>query len=79
MKQVKENVWSLALPPRCPQLDENDMCKIHKNPKRPQLCKDCPVFVFGDFVIPAPYCPAVKNGLLDGHFEELKKHNFKVI
>lgn len=29
----------------CPQLDKNNYCKIHKNPKRPETCHKFPIFI----------------------------------
>jgi Fe-S-cluster containining protein len=47
----------------CPCLVEFK-CKIHKNPDRPQACKDFPVFINGDTVRLSPRCPGVKIGKL---------------
>jgi Fe-S-cluster containining protein len=63
----------------CPQLDKKFMCKIHKNPLRPKLCCDFPLFVQRGFVVAAASCPAVNDGTLDKWFEKFREIGYKII
>ena len=41
----------------CPALKDN-MCSIHKNPERPKVCHEFPIFIIGDKVKISLKCPA---------------------
>jgi len=42
----------------CPSLKDS-LCMIHKNPKRPRVCKEFPLFIEKNFIRLSPGCPAV--------------------
>jgi Fe-S-cluster containining protein len=57
----------------CKHLSGENMCQIHKNPKRPKICGDFPLFVFkGYYSLATDFCPAAKEGLLDKYCRELE-------
>ncbi len=64
----------------CPKLTQDNLCSIHKNPNRPKICGDFPLFVFKGYVsIAREFCPASKEGLLDSYVERIKLLGFKEI
>ena len=65
---------------KCKFLDKEGMCKVYKNPSKPKVCNDFPIFKTGDFVLTAGSCPAITTGLVDDKLKELcEKHNLKLI
>jgi len=63
----------------CPSLDTDFRCKVYNDPKRPALCKDFPIFVFGYKIVTSPKCPAVFNGILDKYFDLLRKKGYEIV
>ncbi len=64
---------------QCKNLCENGLCSVYKNPSRPVICHDYPLFKVGEYVITASNCMAVQNNILDSKLSEIKKLGFKVI
>lgn len=61
----------------CKNLKSDLKCGIHKNPNRPRVCGDYPLFIFKDYVMPAEDCSAVKAGLLDHYVKEIEGLGYK--
>lgn len=61
----------------CPCLKDN-MCMIHKNPKRPKICKQFPIFIKDKNIRFSPECLAVKNGLFYPYEHEFLKIGCKL-
>lgn len=58
----------------CKNLSEENLCQIHKNPKRPRICGDFPLFVFKQYYsLATEFCPAAKAGLLDKYCKQIEE------
>jgi Fe-S-cluster containining protein len=75
----KTSLYSININKKCPSLGRDIKCKIYFDNKRPQVCKDFPLFVFGKNIVVAPFCTAAKKGLLDSYFKELKAQGYRII
>jgi hypothetical protein len=65
---------------RCPYLTDDFKCSKWKDPNRPKICKDFPLFLSNEiYIITADFCPAVKEGKLDKYLKQLKELGFKII
>ena len=62
----------------CPALQENK-CTIHKNPERPKVCHEFPIFVFVDQVRISSKCPANQENKLYPYVRKLTELGFKII
>ena len=56
----------------CPSLDKDFRCVIHNDKNRPDACKNSPLFLHNKTIIPVPFCPAIKKGLLDTYLKKLE-------
>ncbi len=58
---------------QCRHLNSQNLCGIHKNPSRPRICSDFPIFLFkNNFTIADNFCPAAQSGLLENFAIELE-------
>jgi len=74
MSEKGENQIVLELEPQaCPKLTQDNKCGIFQNKNRPKACSDFPLFIYGDKVMKAEFCPAIKTGLLNKTLTELEK------
>ena len=62
----------------CPNLVEYK-CKIHKNPDRPNVCKEFPLFIHYNTIILTEDCPAVKDNQLYPFLAEFKAMGFTLV
>lgn len=60
----------------CLNLIQNK-CSIHKDPLKPKICDDYPLFFVKGYVLASPACNAVRDGLLDSYIEKLIKLGIK--
>ena len=51
-------------------------CRIHKNPKRPNVCKEFPLFIEGNKIKLSPACPAVRENKMYPYIAILLKNGF---
>jgi len=80
LKKTERGVYSLYMgDPKypCPSLNKENRCTIY--PTRPNLCKEFPLFVYGNMIIAAPTCPAVKKGVIDKHLKQLQEKGYRII
>ncbi|MBW2998242.1 YkgJ family cysteine cluster protein [Candidatus Woesearchaeota archaeon] len=70
---------SLVLEDGCPFLDENLLCKIHKEQYKPKTCDEYPFFIKQNIILIAQGCHAVENGILDKMIEDFENIGLKVI
>jgi Fe-S-cluster containining protein len=61
----------------CTQL-ENGKCKIHKNEKRPNVCKEFPIFITGKTIRLSPRCYGIKEGLLYPFIKKFKELGYEI-
>ena len=61
----------------CPSLKEFK-CSIYKNPKRPKVCHDFPIFLKEDKVYLSPRCLAVKQNLFYPFLKKLTLLGYKI-
>lgn len=65
---------------KCPYLTNDFKCSEWKNPNRPQVCKDFPLFFSQNkFIITASICPAVQNNLFESYLKKLEDKGLKII
>jgi len=65
---------------KCPFLKDDNTCSVWKDLRRPQVCKDFPLFfVQNKFIFTADICPAIKNGMLNSYLKKLEKFGLKII
>jgi Fe-S-cluster containining protein len=62
---------------QCRHLAKNYICKVHS--KKPRVCTDYPIFILKNYIITANNCPAIKEGIMNQCFEELKQLGYKII
>jgi Fe-S-cluster containining protein len=62
----------------CPAL-KNNMCTIHKNPERPRVCHEFPIFILGDKIKISQKCPAHQNNKFYPFIREFKELGFEII
>jgi hypothetical protein len=62
----------------CPCLSDDFLCMIHKNRKRPRICKDFPILYINEIIYINKDCPAVQENKLYGFIASLKKENYIV-
>ena len=81
LKEIEESIYLLDLGNEkvpCPQLNISS-CRIHKNPCRPQCCKEYPLFFQEDGTIHVSQrCPAVRAGKLYPYIVKLMNIGFVV-
>lgn len=58
---------------------DTGLCNVYKDPRRPTICSDYPLFKVGNYIVSAGNCPAVTAGLLDSVLNEAKKKGYKVV
>lgn len=63
----------------CRNLMKDLKCKVHNKDDRPRVCKDYPIFIFKNYVMPAQTCPAVNEGLLDEYIKKIEEFGYKKI
>jgi Fe-S-cluster containining protein len=61
----------------CPALD-GTKCTIHKNPNRPNACKEFPIFIYGNQIKISPKCPAHQNNKFYPYIKEFEKLGFEL-
>jgi len=61
----------------CPAL-KNNKCTIHKNPIRPKVCHEFPIFVFVDHIKISSKCPAHQNNKLYPFIKKLKEIGYEI-
>lgn len=65
---------------KCPYLTNDFKCSEWRNPNRPKVCYDFPLFFTQNkYIITSQTCPSVTEGELDIYFEKLKKMGLKII
>ncbi|MBU0757883.1 MAG: YkgJ family cysteine cluster protein [Nanoarchaeota archaeon] len=55
----------------CPSL-KNTLCLIHKNPKRPKVCRDYPLFIAKNSIYISPSCLAFKQGKFFAYIKKFR-------
>jgi Fe-S-cluster containining protein len=73
LTKINDNNYSLFLGnynQPCPSL-KDFRCAIHKNPKRPEACRQFPVFIRGKTLSLSSRCLAVKQGLLYPYIKKI--------
>jgi hypothetical protein len=73
----KEFILNLSNPNACPRL-KNNLCSIHKNPKRHLPCKEFPIFITGNKVRFSDRCTAVKADKFYSYIHKFKKMGFEI-
>jgi len=61
----------------CPALKDNK-CTIHKNPKRPKVCHEYPIFVQFKEIRISSKCPAQQQNKLYPYIQQLHKLGYKI-
>ena len=65
---------------KCPYLTEDFKCSEWKNPNRPKVCYDYPLFFTqGKYIITAQTCPGVMEGEVDEFLAKLRELGLKII
>ncbi|MDA3836462.1 MAG: YkgJ family cysteine cluster protein [Nanoarchaeota archaeon] len=62
----------------CPSLI-NSKCTLHKDPKRPLVCKEFPIFITENVVRISDRCPAKKVNKFYSHIRELIDLDYEVV
>lgn len=62
----------------CPQL-KNNMCLIHNHEKRPDTCKEFPIFLSGKKIKISSRCPAKKENKFFKFEKEAKELGYEVV
>ncbi len=62
----------------CPALKDNK-CTIHKNPERPRVCHEFPIFVHLDKIKISGKCPAYQNNKLYPFIKKLTELGHEII
>lgn len=62
----------------CPQL-KDFKCSIHQNPRRPQTCKDFPIFILDNKIKISSRCLAKKENKFFEFEKEAKKLGFEIV
>ena len=62
----------------CPAL-KNNMCTIHKNPERPKVCHEYPIFVYPDHIKISAKCPAHQQNKFYPYIKEFIDLGFKIV
>lgn len=76
LRAEESGMFTLALDKGCPMLDA--LLRCGKYSVRPQICRDYPLFRFGQRVVVAP-CPAAEAGKLEQFFAELRRRGIEPI
>ena len=66
-------------PQACPKLTKDHKCGIFTNKNRPKACSNFPLYIYGDKVMAAGFCPAVKEGLLNKTLDELREAGLIIV
>ncbi len=61
----------------CTQLKDGK-CLIHKNEKRPKVCKEFPIFITGKTIRLSPRCYGIKAGLLYPFIKKFKELGYEI-
>lgn len=61
----------------CPRLTKDSKCRVYE--KRPQMCRDYPLFERGETILVSSACEGFIAGKLDPYLDELKKKKKKII
>jgi len=77
IKKNKE-VFSLNLGKSCPSL-KDFKCIIHKNPQRPLMCKQFPIFITEKSIRFSKGCAAVSKGLFYPYEKQFLNRGYKLI
>lgn len=77
-KEGKSTLYNLEKG-RCKNLTKKNLCGVHKDPNKPRLCDDFPLFLSRNYAIVASTCPGANEGLLDSYLDKLKKLGYKII
>ncbi len=77
LKKHKNGIYELELKRGCPSLTKDYKCSIYKSSFRPSLCKDFPVFMRGNRIFIATFCPACAE--LQKKLKGLKEEGYKII
>lgn len=62
----------------CPSLDSKNMCTIYTQWFRPGICADFPVFLRGQKVFVAEFCPATKEKSFEKFIKAFENEGFEV-
>ncbi|MFP4112372.1 MAG: YkgJ family cysteine cluster protein [Candidatus Woesearchaeota archaeon] len=71
-------MYYLRLKGGCPRLEGN-VCTIHRLKKRPNVCKDYPIFFRKGKIIISSNCLAVKMNMLYPYIHKIKKMGYEVV
>jgi len=76
---IKKNKgrFSLNLGKSCPSLNDFK-CIIHKDPERPLVCKQFPIFITGKSIRFSKGCPAVTKGLFYPYEKQFLNMGYKL-
>ena len=77
LKKTKGEDHYINLHDDCPSL-KNNLCVIHNNSKRPEVCKQFPIFIKDKNVRFSPVCLAVKMDLFYPYVHEFLKMSYKI-
>ena len=73
---VKPAAISISLEGDCPALAENK-CSIYS--ERPQVCRDYPIFLEGNFLKVSAYCTGAKEGRLYPYIAEIIRLGYTLV
>ncbi|NCN86853.1 hypothetical protein GW932_03390 [archaeon] len=62
----------------CPALKDNK-CTIHKNPERPEVCHEFPIFILGDKIKISKKCPANQNNKFYPFIKQFQELGYELI
>lgn len=81
LKKINDQEYSLNLTDNdmsCPSLKDNQ-CLIHKNPKRPEACREFPLFLHDQNLVKlSPRCLAVKCNLFYPYICQFIRMGYKL-
>ncbi|MCW8966411.1 MAG: YkgJ family cysteine cluster protein [Candidatus Pacearchaeota archaeon] len=63
----------------CPQLREDFKCMIHENQKRPDTCKNFPIFVVGKEIKISSRCPAKRENKFFCFVKEAERLGYRIV
>lgn len=80
IEKTKYGNYTLDLDKKsCSRLTQDYKCGIHKDPNRPSICSDYPIFFVKSYFMFSPACTAVQQGLLDKYIKEIEEEGYKFI
>ena len=80
-KLLKRDVcnFELNLEKGCPALSEDNKCRIHISVIRPEICREFPIFIRGEKVFVASFCPITSSKKFLDAVEFLKSKDVELI